>query len=75
MTCAIPFEKVAYIDTEGTSSSSTACRYVPLIEAYYLPLGTFRPERIKAIADRFGISGDDALGNILHGDWGTFLFN
>ncbi|KAF8526500.1 hypothetical protein JB92DRAFT_3081598 [Gautieria morchelliformis] len=28
--------------------------------------GTFRPERIRAIADRFGISGDDALGNILH---------
>lgn len=73
MTCAIPFEKVAYIDTEGTSF--TACCYVPLIEAYYLPLGTFRPERIKAIADRFGISGDDALGNILHGDWGTSLLN
>lgn len=29
--------------------------------------GTFRPDRIKAIADRFGINGDDALGNILHG--------
>ncbi|KAF8514843.1 Rad51-domain-containing protein [Hysterangium stoloniferum] len=34
--------------------------------AYIDTEGTFRPERIKAIADRYGINGDDALSNILH---------
>ncbi|KAI0305156.1 Rad51-domain-containing protein [Multifurca ochricompacta] len=28
--------------------------------------GTFRPDRIKAIADRFGVNGDMALENILY---------
>jgi len=30
-------------------------------------LGTFRPDRIKSIADRFGVDGDMALENILYG--------
>ena len=60
--------KVAYIDTEGIIV--TPCAYIVYYSKLYCPLqGTFRPERIKAIADRFGISGEDALGNILHGDW------
>lgn len=29
--------------------------------------GTFRPDRIKSIADRFGVNGDMALENILYG--------
>ncbi len=32
-----------------------------------LQAGTFRPDRIKAIADRFGVNGDMALENILYG--------
>lgn len=30
-------------------------------------VGTFRPDRIKAIADRFGVNGEMALENILYG--------
>jgi meiotic recombination protein DMC1 len=30
-------------------------------------LGTFRPDRIKSIADRFGVDGNMALENILYG--------
>lgn len=29
--------------------------------------GTFRPDRIRAIAERFGVNGDTALENILYG--------
>jgi meiotic recombination protein DMC1 len=29
--------------------------------------GTFRPDRIKSIAERFGVNGDLALENILYG--------
>lgn len=29
--------------------------------------GTFRPERVRAIADRFGVDGSTALENILYG--------
>jgi hypothetical protein len=54
-------EQVAYIDTEGTymdilSYSSRRC-----------VVGTFRPDRIRSIADRFGVNGDMALENILYG--------
>lgn len=35
--------------------------------AYIDTEGTFRPDRIKSIADRFGIDGDAALENILYG--------
>ncbi|PPQ67193.1 hypothetical protein CVT25_005794 [Psilocybe cyanescens] len=38
------FDKVAYIDTEGT----------------------FRPDRVRSIADRFGVDGNMALENILY---------
>ena len=31
------------------------------------PLGTFRPDRIRSVADRFGVDGDMALENILYG--------
>ncbi|TFK56689.1 Rad51-domain-containing protein, partial [Heliocybe sulcata] len=34
--------------------------------AYIDTEGTFRPDRIKAIADRFGVNGDMALENILY---------
>lgn len=30
-------------------------------------IGTFRPDRIRSIADRFGVSGDMVLENILYG--------
>jgi len=30
--------------------------------------GTFRPDRIRAIADRFGVDGEAALSNILYGE-------
>ena len=53
--------KVAYIDTEGKmpnllrTHSKEGCA------------GTFRPDRIKAIAERFGVNGEMALENILYG--------
>ena len=34
--------------------------------AYIDTEGTFRPDRIRAIADRFGVDGDMALENILY---------
>lgn len=34
--------------------------------AYIDTEGTFRPDRIKSIADRFGVNGDMALENILY---------
>lgn len=36
-------------------------------------LGTFRPDRIRSIADRFGVNGDMALENILYGVLRTVL--
>lgn len=30
-------------------------------------IGTFRPDRIRSIADRFGVDGNMALENILYG--------
>lgn len=38
------------------------------IEVAYIDTeGTFRPDRIRAIAERFGVNGDMALENILYG--------
>ena len=41
-----------------------ACPFVPERQVI---TGTFRPDRIKSIADRFGVNGDMALENILYG--------
>ena len=57
-----PFLQVAYIDTEGVYMY--ACPFVP---ERHVIAGTFRPDRIKSIADRFGVNGDMALENILYG--------
>ncbi len=54
--------QVAYIDTEGVYTD--ACPFVP---ERHVIAGTFRPDRIKSIADRFGVNGDMALENILYG--------
>jgi meiotic recombination protein DMC1 len=35
--------------------------------AYIDTEGTFRPDRIRSIADRFGVNGDMALENVLYG--------
>lgn len=35
--------------------------------AYVDTEGTFRPDRIRSIAERFGVDGDMALENILYG--------
>lgn len=35
--------------------------------AYIDTEGTFRPDRIRSIADRFGVDGSMALENILYG--------
>jgi meiotic recombination protein DMC1 len=32
-----------------------------------LAAGTFRPDRIRSVAERFGVNGDLALENILYG--------
>ena len=54
--------QVAYIDTEGVHMY--VCPFVPERQVI---TGTFRPDRIKSIADRFGVNGDLALENILYG--------
>lgn len=43
--------------------------------AYIDTEGTFRPDRIRSIAARFGVSGDMALENILYGENAPPLFN
>ena len=55
--------KVAYIDTEGTF---IGCAHVSRVYNF-LYVGTFRPDRIRSIADRFGVDGNMALENILYG--------
>lgn len=58
--------KVAYIDTEGKSDP----KGVPVREVLtglWLIIGTFRPERIGQIADRFGLESGPVLENIVHG--------
>ena len=40
---------------------------VPRQVAYIDTEGTFRPDRIRSIAERFGVNGDMALENILYG--------
>lgn len=52
--------QVAYIDTEGETNQGITC-------LTSLRPGTFRPDRIRAIADRFGVDAEAALGNILYG--------
>lgn len=52
--------QVAYIDTEGETNQGITC-------STSWPPGTFRPDRIRAIADRFGVDAEAALGNILYG--------
>ena len=54
--------KVAYIDTEGSLPS-------PLSRGIEMTwfIGTFRPDRIRSIADRFGVDATMALENILYG--------
>lgn len=42
-------------------------RVMCLQVAYIDTEGTFRPDRIRSIADRFGVNGDMALENILYG--------
>jgi meiotic recombination protein DMC1 len=37
--------------------------------------GTFRPDRIRSIADRFGVNGDMALENILYGKLASVLLS
>ena len=37
-------------------------------------VGTFRPDRIRSIADRFGVNGDMALENILYGMLASMIF-
>lgn len=54
--------EVAYIDTEG----DYILQYHPDRFIHSL-LGTFRPDRIRSIADRFGVDGNMVLENILCG--------
>jgi hypothetical protein len=37
-------------------------------------IGTFRPDRIRSIADRFGVDGNMALENILYGEFAISQF-
>lgn len=39
---------------------------VELEKSYFI--GTFRPDRIRSIAERFGVDGSLALENILYGE-------
>lgn len=55
--------KVAYIDTEGVSSTLDHWAWLDSDSE-----GTFRPDRIRSIAERFGVNGDMALENILYGE-------
>lgn len=41
--------------------------------AYIDTEGTFRPDRIRSIAERFGVNGDMALENILYGEQSQLL--
>ena len=58
----------------GATGKVTICaRYLVnrssliIIQVAYIDTeGTFRPDRIRAIADRFGVDGDTALENILY---------
>ena len=51
------------IDTEGTF---IACAHISRVYNFF-HVGTFRPDRIRSIADRFGVDGNMALENILYG--------
>lgn len=48
------------------SIQHVACVYIWQV-AYIDTEGTFRPDRIRSIADRFGVNGDMALENVLYG--------
>ena len=58
----------------GESGYTIACvtqfsarAYLSRQVAYVDTEGTFRPDRIRSIAERFGVNGDMALENILYG--------
>jgi hypothetical protein len=40
---------------------------MPRMYSFKIIKGTFRPDRIKSIAERFGVDGNMALENILYG--------
>ena len=54
--------------TRWHTSTLKACQgNLPTVQAHRAP-GTFRPDRIRSIADRFGVDGTMALENILYGE-------
>lgn len=63
--------KACYIDTGAPPSHvQSALQHVSLTHALFVCLferaeGTFRPERVKAIAERFGLDPDAVLSNII----------
>lgn len=57
--------KVSIISTLSRPSDCELCSSNQV--AYIDTEGTFRPDRIRAIAERFGVNGDMALENILYG--------
>ena len=62
--------QVAYIDTEG-EYFKTCHEWLQV--HYFSSIGTFRPDRIRSIADKFGVDGSMALENILYGRFFTGL--
>jgi hypothetical protein len=59
--------QIAYIDTEGEKSCLVVEEFTIVDTLASFFSGTFRPDRIRSIADRFGVDGDMALENILYG--------
>jgi hypothetical protein len=63
-------------DMGGASGKVTICCIEFYGQAYLIPFqvayidteGTFRPDRIRSVAERFGVDGDMALENILYGN-------
>lgn len=60
-------------DMGGASGKVAICVYFLLNRSTHDPQvafidteGTFRPDRIRAVAERFGVDGDMALENILY---------
>jgi DNA repair protein RAD51 len=56
--------RVIYVDTEGQFLSILRSDELPVFE--YLSLkGTFRPQKLVAIAERFGMNAEEVLDNVI----------
>ena len=72
VTCQLPVDmgggegKCLYIDTEGKKAYQVINMKCVSISIFFTISGTFRPERLLAVAERYQLAGNDVLDNVAY---------